>query len=44
MSQHHCTPFEMLSVIVGGANGIPWGMGELQLNMLMRVLSFVQNG
>ena len=33
------TPFEMEGVVVGGAISIPLGMGELQLNMLMRVWS-----
>jgi hypothetical protein len=33
----------MLGVIVGSAYGISRRMGELQLNMLMRILSLVQN-
>ena len=41
---HLCASFQMKGVVVGGAYGIPRGMGKLQLNMLVRVLFLVQNG
>jgi hypothetical protein len=41
---HLCASFQMLGVVVGGAYGIPGGMGKLEFDVLMRVALLMKDG